>query len=191
MAMTTQTNMKTIGVVVGSLRRDSFSKKVAHYVGDQLADQFNVAFVEISDLPLYNQDLDNGTDVPEPWQRLRKDLASVDGILFVTPEYNRSLPAVLKNALDVGSRPYGANAWGGKPGAVISVSPGNIGGFAANHQLRQVATFLDIYMMQQPEAYVSGIAGAVDADSVTDESVQGFLKSVAQAFATWVNRFGN
>jgi len=175
----------TIGLLVGSLRRDSYSKKVANYLADALADQFNVVRVDISDLPLYNEDLDHEGVLPPQWTRLRSDIGALDGVIFVTPEYNRSLPAVLKNAMDVASRPYGANQWSGKPGAVISVSPGNLGGFGANHHLRQVATVLNINMMQQPEAYVSGIATAVDADGVTDEKMQGFLTQIAQSYAGW------
>jgi len=179
---------KTIGVLVGSLRRDSFTKKVAHYLGATLADQFDVVFIDISDLPIYNEDLDNGKSVPASWQRLRDQVGALDGVLFVTPEYNRSVPAVLKNALDVASRPGGANQWSGKPGAVVSVSPGSVGGFGANHHLRQSATCVNLLMMQQPEAYVGGIARAVAADGVADQGVQGFLDGIAEAFANWVNR---
>jgi len=179
---------KTIGIVVGSLRRDSFCKKVARYLSGLMEDQFEVKFVNIYDLAMYDEDLDNGERIPEEWTSLRQEVKALDAVLFVTPEYNRSLPAVLKNALDVASRPYGANNWSGKPGAVISVTPGSLGAFGANHHLRQVATFLNIYMMQQPEAYISGIAGAVDTDGVSDERVQGFLKQFAEAFADWVNR---
>jgi len=178
---------KTIGVLVGSLRRDSFSQKVARYLGTVLAEQFQVTFVDISDLPIYNEDLDNGESVPASWQRLREQIKAFDGVLFVTPEYNRSVPAVLKNALDVASRPGGANQWSGKPGAVVSVSPGSIGGFGANHHLRQSATCVNLLMMQQPEAYVGGIARAVNADGVADQSVQGYLASFAKAFTDWVN----
>ncbi|MCL2782795.1 MAG: NAD(P)H-dependent oxidoreductase [Propionibacteriaceae bacterium] len=186
--MESQKTTKTIGLVVGSLRRDSFCKKVATYVGDALADQFDVTVVDISDLPLYNEDLDHDGCVPPQWARLRHDVGALDAVIFVTPEYNRSMPAVIKNAMDVASRPYGANVWSGKPGAVISVSPGAIGGFGANHHLRQVASFLNIYMMQQPEAYIGGIAGAVDANGVTDERVQDFLQQIAKAFTDWVNQ---
>ena len=184
-------NKPIIGLLVGSLRHDSYCKKVANFLGDVLADQFEIRHVDISDLPLYNEDLDHEGSVPPEWTRLRHDIGALDGVIFVTPEYNRSLPAVLKNALDVASRPYGANRWSGKPGAVISVSPGNLGGFGANHHLRQVASFLNIYMMQQPEAYVGGIAGAVDANGVTGESVQGFLTQVAQSYADWFNRLAD
>jgi len=189
--METQTTTKTIGLVVGSLRHDSFCKKVANYLAGALKGQFDVTIVDISDLPLYNEDLDHEGSVPSSWARLRHDVAALDAVIFVTPEYNRSMPAVVKNAMDVASRPYGANVWSGKPGAVVSVSPGAIGGFGANHHLRQVATFLNIYMMQQPEAYIGGIGGAVDANGVTDERIQGFLQQIAKAFTDWVNRLAD
>ena len=176
---------QTIGVVVGSLRTQSFSGRVANYLASSL-DGFDVKFLAISDLPLYNEELE--ADVPPAWRRFRQDLGQVDAVLFVTPEYNRSIPAALKNAMDVGSRPYGASGWDGKPGAVVSVSPGAIGGFGANHHLRQVATFLNIAMMQQPEAYVGGVAAAVDEATVTDPKVTGFLDQFAKAFTNWINR---
>ena len=177
---------QTIGVVVGSLRAQSFSSRVANYLASAL-DAFDVKFIKIDDLPLYDEDLETA-GAPAQWRRFRDELGQVDAFLFVTPEYNRSMPAALKNALDVGSRPYGASVWNGKPGAVVSVSPGAIGGFGANHHLRQVATFLNIAMMQQPEAYVGGIAAAVDDVTVTDPKVAGFLDQFAQAFTKWINR---
>ncbi|MCL2772092.1 MAG: NAD(P)H-dependent oxidoreductase [Oscillospiraceae bacterium] len=179
---------KTIGVLVGSMRRDSFSKKVAQYLSDLLEIQFDVKFLDISSLAMYNQDLDNNSNIPPEWQQLRQEVKAVDAVLFVTPEYNRSMPAVLKNALDIASRPYGANAWNGKPGAVVSVSPGNIGAFGANHHLRQTAACLNINMMQQPEAYIGGIVNAVNADGVSDKRAQDFLRQFADAFAEWVNK---
>jgi len=187
--MESSATQKTIGLVVGSLRQGSFSQKVANYLGQTLQDQARIVSVDISDLPLYNEDLDHEGVVPPQWSRLRREVGLLDAVIFVTPEYNRSLPAVLKNALDVASRPYGANMWSGKPGAVVSVSPGNLGGFGANHHLRQVATFLNIYMMQQPEAYISGIAAAVDDATVVDENVQGFLRQIAESFLDWANQF--
>jgi len=176
---------QTIGVVVGSLRAQSFCGRVANYLASSL-DAFDAKFLAIGDLPLYSEELE--ADVPPPWRRFREELAQVDAVLFVTPEYNRSMPAALKNALDVGSRPYGTNGWDGKPGAVVSVSPGALGGFGANHHLRQVATFLNIAMMQQPEAYVGGIGAAVDETTVVDPKVTGFLDQFAQAFTNWITR---
>ena len=179
---------KTIGVLVGSLRRDSFNKKVALYLAGLLGNEFDVNFIDISSLTMYNQDIDNLKDTPPEWLKLRQDVKASDAVLFVTPEYNRSMPAVLKNALDIASRPYNASAWDGKPGAVVSVSPGKVGGFGASQHLRQTASCLNILMMQQPEAYIGSIVKAVDANGVSDNGVQDFLKEFADDFTAWVNR---
>jgi chromate reductase len=181
-------DQKMVGILVGSLRRDSFSGKVAAYLAGLLEDSLNVKFVDISRLALYNQDLDNDADMPQEWRGFRQEVKALDAVLFVTPEYNRSMPAVLKNALDIASRPFMANAWSGKPGGVVSVSPGKIGGFGANSHLRQTAVCLNIYMMAQPEAYVGGVAAAVDANGVTDKSTQDFLRKYAAAFTQWVRQ---
>lgn len=181
---------KKIGVVVGSLRRESFSKKVALEVMGMMPDTYEMKLLDISDLPMYNQDLDDDGAPPAQWTALRQTVQGLDGFLFVTPEYNRSVPAVLKNALDVASRPYGSNSWNGKPGAVISVSPGVLSGFGANHALRQSMTFLNVYMMQQPEAYVGNVANLLDENGhINNEGSRKFLQSVADAFAAWVERF--
>ena len=181
-------NKKTVGIFVGSLRRDSYSKKVAKYLAGLLEEKFDVKFPDISKLALYNEDLDND-DIPEEWRVFREEVKALDAVLFVTPEYNRSVPGVLKNALDVASRPSGMGAWSGKPGAVAGVSPGKIGACAACGHLRQIASSLNIYMMAQPEAYVGGISDAVDDESVSDKGVQGFLRLFAGAFADWVDIF--
>ncbi|MCL2004496.1 MAG: NAD(P)H-dependent oxidoreductase [Oscillospiraceae bacterium] len=178
----------TIGILTGSLRRDSYSKKVALCLSELLGARFSAAFLELSDLPIYNQDLDNETDLPPAWGRLRREVKAADAVLFVTPEYNRSMPPVLKNALDIASRPMTENAWKGKPGAVVSLSPGGIGGFGANHHLRQSAACLGIHMMQQPEAYIGGIAGLVDADGGFDDKTRDFLRTFAAAFEAWIDR---
>ena len=179
---------KTIGILVGSLRRDSFCKKVGRYLSGLLEGQFEVKFLNIANLAMYNQDLDDDNNTPPEWRQFREDVKALDAVLFITPEYNRSIPAVLKNALDIASRPYGKSAWGGKPGAVVSVSPGNIGGFGANHHLRQTAGCLNIHLMGQPEAYIGGIVRSVDENGVTDKGVQDFLGQFAKAFSEWVNR---
>jgi len=178
---------KTIGIFVGSLRRDSFSKKVAEYLSGLLAEQFEVKFMDIASVDMFNQDLDNETPPPE-WTRLRREVRGLDAVLFVTPEYNRSMPAALKNALDVASLPYTANAWSGKPGAVVSVSPGNIGGFGGNNHLRQSAACLNILMMQQPEAYIGSVYNSFREDGLPDNRLQAFLRKFADAYAAWVNR---
>ncbi|MDR3052195.1 MAG: NAD(P)H-dependent oxidoreductase [Oscillospiraceae bacterium] len=179
---------KTIGILVGSLRQGSFSKQIAGHLAGLLSAAFDICPLDISQLVLYNQDLDSAP--PPAWQDFRAQVRALDGVLFVTPEYNRSIPPVLKNAMDIASRPYGVNAWSGKPGGVISVSPGALGGFGANHHLRQVAACLNIFLMQQPEAYIGNIAKAFDAgDRLVDEGIRGFLQKFASAYTDWVNRF--
>lgn len=183
-------NKTKVGILVGSLRRGSYSKSIANAVAGFLPDDFEAHMLEIGNLPIYNQDLDDDGAVPDEWTAFRKKVSDMDGYLFVTPEYNRSVPPVLKNALDVASRPYGQNAWGGKPGAIISVSPGKFGGFGANHHLRQSFTFLNIFPMQQPEVYIADVGHVVDKNGkVTDASMNDFLQMVATEFAHWVGRF--
>jgi chromate reductase len=178
---------RKIAVLVGSLRKDSFTRKVAKTLMLQAPPTLEMEIVEIGQLPLYNQDDD--TDNPPPtFTEFRNRIREADGVLFCTPEYNRSVPGALKNAIDVGSRPYGQSAWSGKPCAVISVSPGVVGGFGANHHLRQSLVFLDMPCMQQPEAYVGGIAGKLEGDKLTDESARKFLQSFIDGFAAWVER---
>ncbi|KMS93681.1 hypothetical protein BVRB_029030, partial [Beta vulgaris subsp. vulgaris] len=145
---------KNIAVLVGSLRKESFNRKMAVALTHMQPSSLKLDLVEIGQLPMYNQDLDDNP--PEAWASFRKRMRGYDGVLFVTPEYNRSVPAVLKNAIDVGSRPYGQSVWNGKPAAVISVSPSAMGGFGSNHHLRQSLVFLNMPVMQQPEAYVGG-----------------------------------
>jgi chromate reductase len=143
--------------------------------------------LEISQLSMYNQDLDGSP--PREWVEFKGRIKACDAILFVTPEYNRSVPGVLKNAIDVGSRPYGKSVWSGKPGAVVSNSPGAISGFGANQHLRQSMVFLDVPMLQQPEAYIGGVAELFDADGkVKNEKTREFLKQFMNAFAAWVER---
>lgn len=180
----------TIGVLIGSLRKGSFTRQIAQNLMDMMPDTFDMRLIDIGDLALYNQDFDDEGHVPAAWKTFRESVAAMDGYLFVTPEYNRSMPAVLKNALDIASRPYGQNAWGQKPGAVVSVSPGSMGGFGANHHLRQSLTFLDVYAMQQPEAYINNCTKMLDDNGkVTDERSRKFLQEIADAFAQWVARF--
>ena len=178
----------TIGVFVGSLREGAFSKSVAKYLARIAPENFELKLIDIGHLPLFNQDLE--TNPPDAWVRFKADVGALDGFLFVTPEHNRSVPAALKNALDVGSRPYGTSVWGGKPGAVVSVSPGAIGGFGANHHLRQTLAFLDVFVMQQPEAYIGSVMSSLDEKGeVVGDSLKGFLKDFLNAFARWADRF--
>ena len=177
----------SIAIVVGSLREGSINRKVARSICALAADRLDCHIVEIGNLPLYNQDSDAAP--PEEYVRFREQIGAADGILFCTPEYNRGVPGVLKNAIDVGSRPYGASAWDKKPAAIVSVSPGAIGGFGANHQLRQACVFLNMPVMQQPEAYLGHVTdGSFDGDGCLKEGpLEALVASLAAAFADWVD----
>src|SRR6266704_1016410 len=146
--------VRDVAVIVGSLRRDSINRKVANALAELAPAELKLSIVEIAELPIYNQDGDESP--PAAWTEFRARIRRADAVLFVTPEHNRSVPAALKNGLDIGSRPYGKNAWSGKPGAVVSASPGAIGAFGANHHLRQSLVFLNVPAMPQPEAYIGG-----------------------------------
>lgn len=180
---------KTIGVIVGSARKESYNKKVAQLVCGFLQPEFEIKNFEIAGLPLFNQDYDDEGHTPKEWQAFREDVAAADAYLFVTPEYNRSFPALIKNALDIASRPYGQNRWNGKPCGVISVSTGAIGGFGANNHLRQVLNFLNMHAMSQPEVYVGKFLDLLDANGEVGQGTKAFLKSYAEAFSQWVNKF--
>ncbi len=176
---------RDVAVVVGSLRKESFSRKIAHAVAEVAPATLKLEQVEIGGLPLYDQDAEDAP--PPPWTAFRERIRRADAVLFVTPEYNRSVPGVLKNAIDVGSRPYGKSAWSGKPAAIVSVSPGAIGAFGANHHLRQSLVFLDMPAMQQPEAYVGSVATLLGPDGkLVDEGTRTFLRKFAEAFAAWI-----
>ncbi|MDD5772743.1 MAG: NAD(P)H-dependent oxidoreductase [bacterium] len=176
---------KKIAVLVGSLRRESFNRKMAKALVALAPESLKLEVIEIGALSLYNQDLDDNP--PAAWIEFRESLMKFDGVLFVTPEYNRSVPGVLKNAIDVGSRPYGKSVWDGKPGAVMSVSPGAIGGFGANHHLRQSLVFLNIPTMQQPEAYIGNAAKLFDeSGNLANDSIRDFAAKYLRAFAAWV-----
>jgi len=179
-----------IAIIVGSLRKDSLNRRVARSICAIRGDNLDCSMIEIGDLPLYNEDLEK--DPPAQWTRFRDRVRGADAVLFVTPEYNRSVPGLLKNAIDVGSRPYGKSVWSRKPAAVVSVSPGAIGGFGANHHLRQSLVFLDMPVLQQPEAYVGNAATLFDeAGGVKNEGTEKFLRSFAEAFAAWIERFAD
>jgi chromate reductase, NAD(P)H dehydrogenase (quinone) len=177
---------RKIAVIVGSLRQESFTRKVAKTLMLLAPSTLEMEIVEIGQLSLYNQDED--ANPPPTYLEFREKIKEFDGVLFCTPEYNRGLPAVLKNAIDVGSRPYGQSAWSGKPCGVVSVSPGAMGGFGANHQLRQSLVFLDMPAMLQPEAYLANIGKQFDGDTLNNESTKGFLQKYVDAFAAWVER---
>jgi chromate reductase, NAD(P)H dehydrogenase (quinone) len=174
-----------IAVIVGSLRKDSINRKVATALAEVAQATLKLGIVEIGDLPIYNQDAD--ANPPAAWTQFRERIRAADAVLFVTPEHNRSVPAALKNAIDIGSRPYGKSAWSGKPGAVVSASPGAIGGFGANHHLRQSLVFLNVPAMPQPEAYLGGADKLFDAQGkLANDGTRKFLQEFMQAFAAWV-----
>jgi chromate reductase len=175
-------------VLVGSLRKASFSGMLANALMSLAPSSMESEVAEIGQLPFYNQDLERMIDPPpEAWTAFRQRVKAADAVLFVTPEYNRSVPAVLKNALDVGSRPYGSSVWDRKPGAVVSGSPGAIGAFGANHHLRQSLVFLNVPTMQQPEAYVGHAHKLFDEHgNLINDDTRKFLQQFMQAFANWV-----
>ncbi len=178
---------KKIGLFVGSLRKAANSKRIAEQLKKMAPSGFEFVIVPMGQLPLYNQDFDDDNEVPETYVSFRKEVAQLDGVIFITPEYNRSVPAVLKNAIDVASRPYGKNMWDGKPGAVISSSSGSISGFGANHHLRQSLTFLNVPTLQQPEAYLANLTpDSFNEDgSFKDLKTTGFLQKITAAYIEW------
>ncbi|MEI6520197.1 MAG: NAD(P)H-dependent oxidoreductase [bacterium] len=178
---------KKIAVLVGSLRKESYNRKIAKALIAVAPESLSFEILELDGLQMYNQDLDDNP--PTAWTEFRAKVKGFDGVLFVTPEYNRSMPAVLKNAIDIASRPYGQSVWDGKPGAVISVSIGAISGFGANHHLRQSLVFLNIPAMPQPEAYIGNAMSLFDDNgTLVNESTKAFLQKFAEAFAVWVDK---
>ena len=177
---------RKIAVIVGSLRKESFNRKVAKTLMLLAPSTLDMEIVEIGQLPMYNQDDDENP--PATYVEFREKIKQYDGVLFCTPEYNRSVPGVLKNAIDVGSRPYGQSAWTGKPCAIVSVSPGALAGFGANHHLRQSLVFLNMPAMQQPEAYLGNIGAQYEGDQLTNDSTRAFLQKFVDAFDSWVER---
>jgi len=177
-----------VAVLVGSLRKESVNRKAAKALARLAPSNLKFRFLEIGDLAYFNEDLDAG-ETPAEWLRFREELSASDAVLFVTPEYNRSVPAVLKNAIDVGSRPYGESSWAKKPAAVVTVSPSGIGGFGANHHLRQSLVFLDMPVLQQPEAYIGGGWDMFDEQGeIKRDDTRAFFKSIIDAFGDWIER---
>jgi len=178
---------RDVAVLVGSLRKESFSRKMAKAMIGLAPAPLALEIVEIGDLPLFNQDFE--ADPPPASREFKERIAAADAVLFVTPEYNRSVPGALKNAIDVASRPYGKSAWSGKPGAILSLSPGAVGGFGANHHLRQSLVFLEVPAMTQPEAYIGNCASLFDdKGALVSDSTRSFLDKYLQAFAQWIER---
>ena len=175
-----------IAVIVGSLRKKSFNLKLANTLMALSPESLSRELVSIAGLPLFNEDLEN-TPLKE-WEAFRERIKAVDGLIFLTPEHNRSIPAALKNAIDAGSRPYGQNVWDGKPGAIISASVGNMSGFGANHHLRQILVGVNVPIMVQPEVYIGGAATLFDGDGqLINESTREFLSTFLDAFKKWVD----
>jgi len=178
---------RTVGVIVGSLRKESLNRKIARALMAIAPAPLELAFVEIGDLPLYNQDLE--ASVPAPWAAFRDRIRSLDAILFVTPEYNRGVPAAIKNAVDVGSRPYGHNVWGSKPAAIVSVTPGSLGAMASHQALRQSLFAVGMSVLSRPEMYIGSVEALLGPDgAVTNERTRELLSTFMSEFAAWIER---
>jgi chromate reductase len=178
-----------IAILVGSLRKESYNRKIARAMCAIRDDNLDCSMVEIGDLPLYNQEYDSAPQQPEQYVRFRDQIRNADGVLFVSPEYNRGIPGVLKNAIDVGSRPYGQSVFDKKPAAVVTASIGAIGGFGANHQIRQSCVFLNMPVMTQPEAYLGNVGddNFDENGNLKDGGLKDIVTKVAHAFHDWVD----
>ena len=182
--------MAKVCVLVGSLRKGSFTRKVAKALIALAPESLDCAIIEIGNLPLYNEDLDRKP--PAAWSRFRAEVAARSAVLFLTPEYNRSIPGCLKNAIDVASRPQGENVLDGMPAAVVSVTPYKMGAFGANHALRQTLVFLNMPVLQQPEAYIGDAAKLFDKKgALAKDDTRAFFAKFMQAFAQWVETVGH
>lgn len=175
-----------VAVIVGSLRKDSFNRKLANAMIKLAPPDFSFKLINISDLPLYNQD-DDQSQAPAV-KRLKSEIAAADALLFVTPEYNRSMPGVLKNAIDHASRPYGEGVWGGKPAGVLGISVGTIGTALAQQHLRNVLAYLDVPTMGQPEVFLQAKEGLFDADGGIGPDSKKFLQGWMDKYAAFVKR---
>ncbi|MCG7344871.1 NAD(P)H-dependent oxidoreductase [Sporosarcina sp. ACRSL] len=181
--------MVKVAIISGSLRKESFSTKIAKSVGELFPAGYETQFVEIGNLPLYNEDIDTESNVPAEYTAFRNTIKECDAVLFVTPEYNRSISGALKNALDVGSRPYGKSVWDGKPAAIISQSIGNLSGFGANHHLRQSLVFLNMPTVQQPEVYLANSPELFDENGKLNEGTTEYLQSFVNMFIDLIIRY--
>ena len=181
--------MVKVALISGSLRKDAVSTKIAKNIAEFFPTGYETELVEIGNLPLFNQDYEENGNTPEEYTTFRNKVKEVDAVLFVTPEYNRSIPAPLKNALDVGSRPYGESIWNGKPAAIVSQSPSNLSGFGANHHLRQVLTFLNMPVVQQPEVYLANSFELFDENGkFKNEGTVEFLQSFVDTFVDLIKK---
>lgn len=177
-----------VGLICGSLRKDSFSKKLGEQIIKISPNELSINFIDISLLDLYNEDRDMEDPRPKSWEHFRNDTSKKKGIIFVTPEYNRSIPGALKNAIDVGSRPYGKNIWAKKPSGIISISQGALGGFGANQHIRQSLSCLDVPLLHYPEAYIGNIQKIFDEKGNSTESMIKFLQSFMVAYQVFLKR---
>lgn len=178
--------MFNVVVIVGSLRKGSFNKKLAHALDKLKHPHIQFSFADINDIPLYNQDLDS--DLPSSVVKLKNEITAADGVLFVTPEYNRSVPGVLKNIVDWGTRPYGQNCWAGKPTAIIGTSPGSVGTAVAQAHLRHILVSIDVIVLGQPEVYIVYKEGLIDDNfNITVDGTQKFLQSFLDRFTQWID----
>ncbi|HYR52113.1 MAG TPA: NAD(P)H-dependent oxidoreductase [Candidatus Dormibacteraeota bacterium] len=180
---------RNVGVIVGSLRKDSYTRKIARALMAMAPPTLSLSFIEIGDLPLYNPDLE-GESGPKAWAEFRQRIRDAGALLFFTPEHNRGMPAAMKNAIDVGSRPPGQNTWGGKPAGTVSVTPGGFGAMASHHQLRQSLAAVGVAVMPSPEMYIAHVNTVLGEDgSVTNEKTRDQLQKFLNAFVVWVERF--
>lgn len=175
-----------VAIIVGSLRKDSFNRQLADAIVKLAPPEFSFKQIEIGDLPLYNQD-DDGAQAPQVL-RLKTEVADAQALLFITPEYNRSIPGVLKNAIDHGSRPYGQSVWGGKPGAVLGVSVGAIGTALAQQHLRNVLAYLDVPLLGQPEMFIQAKEGLFDENGNIGAASLGFFQGWMKQYVSWVQK---
>lgn len=176
-----------VGLLLGSLRQNATSARLARALETMLPADWALERLPIGDMPFYNPD--DEVQAPASWRQFRQRILACDALLFVTPEYNRSIPAALKNAIDVGSRPYGQSVWNGKPAAIVTFSPGNLGGFGANHQLRQAFVCLNMPTMPAPEVYLSGAATLLDDQGdIANPDTRAFLERAMASFVQWVER---
>lgn len=181
--------MVKVGIIVGSLRKESVTKKLAANVAELFPNEYETEFIEIGNLPLYNEDIDDENGAHPEYIAFRDKMKDIDAVLFVTPEYNRSMPAAIKNALDVGSRPYGYSIWDGKAAAIISQSPSGLSGFGANHHIRQSLVFLNMQPLQQPEAYIANSWELFDENGkINNEGTVQFLQTVVDGFVELIKK---
>ena len=179
--------MYTVAVIVGSLRRDSINRKLAKALAKLGQSKFRFNFIEIGDLPIYNEDL--WQDPPASVLRMKSEVDAADAVLFVTPEYNRSITPALKNAIDWGTRPWGKNSWAGKPASIVGTSPGAVGTAGAQTHLRSIAVILDVILMGQPEVYFVNKPGLIDDnDDITDDTTREFLEGYLARFEGWIDQ---